>query len=82
MVCTVFYTPLFLEHKTKPEHPESHRRLSLALEELRRSGVCPSELCEFRRPRREVRRKSLEYTLKITWSLLEAYASVVGGIST
>jgi len=50
--CTVFYTSLFLEHKTTPMHPESPRRLRVCVEELRRSGVCPSEGCWMEEPRR------------------------------
>ena len=50
--CTVFYTPLFLEHKTTPMHPESPRRLRVCVEELRRSGVCPSDSCAVEAPRR------------------------------
>ena len=79
MVCTVFYTPLFLEHKTKPEHPESHRRLSLALEELRRSGVCPSELCEFRKPRRAREEEVLRVHSKEYMELVRSLCERGGG---
>ncbi|MFB0543789.1 MAG: histone deacetylase family protein [Candidatus Bathyarchaeia archaeon] len=79
MVCTVFYTPLFLEHRTTPGHSESPRRLSLALEELRRSGVCPSELCGFREPRRAREEEVLRVHSKEYVELVKSLCERGGG---
>lgn len=51
MNTAVYYSPIFLEHDTGPDHPENPRRLKAVVEELSRSGLLRSGKCVYVEPK-------------------------------
>ena len=47
MNTALFYSPIFLEHDTGPDHPETANRLKVIIDELSRSSLLKTEKCRY-----------------------------------
>src|SRR3972149_3018652 len=51
MHTAIMYSPVYLEHDTGPDHPETPTRLKAIMEELNKSGLLKTKKCAIVTPK-------------------------------
>lgn len=80
MQTAIFYSPIFLEHDTGPDHPDSPNRLRVIIDELNRSRLLETEICRLIEPK-PARLEDLELVHETDYiSLIEKACTSGGGV--
>ncbi len=78
MQTAIFYSPIFLEHDTGPDHPDTPNRLRVIIDELNRSRLLETEICRFIEPK-PARLEDLELVHEPDYISLVQKACASGG---